>query len=145
MPTVFAIDTNCMVAAVCGWHAHHRAAVAEIDRRLDRGHKMLVPAHSLTEAYSVITRFPAPHRLGPGEAWELLDVSFAGAGTVVTLTVPQHLALLARTAKDGLSGGRVYDALIAECAEKAGADTLLTFNARHFDPLPGDLTIAVPA
>jgi predicted nucleic acid-binding protein len=31
-----------------------------------------------------------------------------------------------------LSGGAVYDSLIARAAEKAGADRLLTLNPAHF-------------
>jgi predicted nucleic acid-binding protein len=63
MPVRFAVDTNCLIAAVCDWHGQHRVAAAEIERRLDRGEQMAVAVHTLTEAYSVLTRFPAPHRL----------------------------------------------------------------------------------
>ena len=145
MPVTFAVDTNCIVAAVCDWHGDHRLAAAAIERRLDRGEHMAVAAHALTEAYSVLTRFPAPHRLAPADAWAVLDVSFAQAGTVISLTAPQHVALLARMAKGGVAGGRAYDAMIAECAAKAGATTLLTFNARHFDLAPKGVAIVVPA
>jgi predicted nucleic acid-binding protein len=145
MPATFAVDTNCMVAAVCAWHGHHRLAAAEIERRLDRGERIAVAAHALTEAYSVLTRFPAPHRLAPPDAWAVLDASFAHAGTVISLTAPQHVALLARLARQGVAGGRVYDAMIAECASKAGATALLTFNPRHFELPPNGVAIVVPA
>ena len=39
-----------------------------IERRLDGGEHMSLAAHALTEAYSVLTRFPAPHRLAPADA-----------------------------------------------------------------------------
>ena len=32
--TTFFVDTSCIIAAVCGWHKHHREAAAEIERRL---------------------------------------------------------------------------------------------------------------
>jgi predicted nucleic acid-binding protein len=145
MPVTFAVDSNCLIAAVCHWHAHHRVAAAAIERRLEDGEQLAVAAHALTEAYAVLTRFPAPHRLAPADAWVVLDVSFAKTASVISLPASQHLALLARLAKRGIAGGRVYDALIAACATKAGASTLLTFNARHFDFATKELAIVVPA
>jgi predicted nucleic acid-binding protein len=142
---VFAVDANCIVAAVCDWHANQQAALAELERRLDHGETMAVPAHALTEAYSVLTRLPTPHRIGSGEAWHLLKAGFADLGRVVSLTAPQQVALLKRLAEGGTGGGRVYDAIIAESAMRAGASALLTFNARHFEPGPAGIEIVVPA
>jgi hypothetical protein len=45
-----------MVAAVCFWHEHHAAAVAEIKRRLEHGEQLAVAAHALAETYAVLTR-----------------------------------------------------------------------------------------
>ena len=52
-------------------------------------------------------------------------------GRVVGLTEDEYLATLADASERGLSGGVVYDALIARAAAKAKA-RILTFNARHF-------------
>ena len=106
---------------------------------------MAVPAHALTEAYSVLTRFPAPHRIASAEAWRLLKTGFSDIGRVVSLTAPQHVALLKRLAESGVGGGRVDDAIIAETAVRAGASALLTFNPRHFDPAPKDVAVVIPA
>jgi len=81
----------------------------------------------------------------PGDAWELLRVNFTEGVLIVALSEPQHVALLRRLARMGVSGGRTYDAVIAECAVRAGAHALLTFNARHFEPAPKGLAIVVPA
>jgi predicted nucleic acid-binding protein len=145
MPVRFAVDSNCLIAAVCDWHVHHRVTAAALERRLDDGEQMVVAAHTLTEAYAVLTRFPAPHRLAPGDAWAVLDVSFAQTATVISLPASQHVAFLARMGKRGIAGGRVYDALIAACATKAGARTLLTLTARHFDFATKELAIVTPA
>jgi predicted nucleic acid-binding protein len=141
----FAVDANCIIAAVSHWHADHHAAIAELERRLDRGESMSVPAHALTEAYSVLTRFPAPHRISCAEAWHLLKAGFSDQGSIVSLTARQDVALLSRLAESGVGGGRVYDARIAESAVRAGASVLLTFNPRHFEPAPTGLTVVVPA
>ena len=145
MAPVCALDTSCMVAAVSVWYEQHRAAAAEIERRLENGERLSVAAHALSEAYAVLTRLPAPHRLAPRDAWAVLRANFTDGVLVVALSARQHVALLHRLAKEGVSGGRAYDAVIGECAVRAGASTLLTFNKRHFEPPPQDLVIVVPA
>ena len=144
MPAICALDTSCIVAAVCGWHEQHRVAAVEIERRLARGERLSVAAHALTEAYAVLTRLPSPHRVAPSDAWELLRANFTGDVLIVSLSATRQIAVLRRLAQAGISGGRTYDAVIAECAVRAGAKALLTFNARHFDPAPKDVAVVVP-
>jgi predicted nucleic acid-binding protein len=140
----FALDTSCMVAAVCTWHEHHLAAVTSIEQRLERGERLVVVAHSLVESYAVLTRLPAPHRLAPADAWALVEANFVKHATVVALNAAGHAAALARLAKAGIGGGRTYDAMIAASAAHAKADVLLTFNPRHFDPPPRGVAVIEP-
>jgi predicted nucleic acid-binding protein len=51
---------------------------------------------------------------------------------VLTLTAREHWLLVEEAQLGGVAGGRMYDALIARCAKKAAAPTLLTLNVRHF-------------
>jgi predicted nucleic acid-binding protein len=45
----------------------------------------------------------------------------------------------------GLGGGRVYDAVIAQCVLEAGATVLLTWNMKHFLPIaPAGLDVMEP-
>ena len=74
--TRFVPDTNCMIAAVCTWHEHHDRAAEEIERRLERGETLFVAAHTLVEAYSVLTRLPPPYRLSPTDAFALIEANF---------------------------------------------------------------------
>lgn len=133
--TAFFVDTSCIIAAVCAWHAHHAAAADEIDRRLGARELLATAAHALAESYAVLTRIPAPHRLSPADALALLEGNFIDGAKVVALDAAGYRSLLRRAGRDGISGGRTYDAVIAECALKAKAATLLTFNARHFADL----------
>lgn len=142
---LFALDTSCMVAAVCTWHVRHAAAAAEIERRLDRGERMTIAAHAIAETYAVLTRLPPPHRLSPADAWILVRANFVDKAAMVTLDGPAHVAVLAQLALAGIGGGRTYDGLIAACAEISHAKALLTFNARHFDPPPRGVTLVEPA
>jgi predicted nucleic acid-binding protein len=142
---LFALDTSCMVAAVCAWHVRHADAAAEIERRLDRGERMAIAAHAVAETYAVLTRLPAPHRLAPSDAWALVRTNFVDNAALVALDGPAHVAVLAQLARAGIGGGRTYDGLIAACASASHAKTLLTFNGRHFDPAPRGVAIVEPA
>ena len=140
----FALDTSCMVAAICTWHERHAAAVAAIEQRLDRGDRLAVAAHAIIEAYAVLTRLPAPHRLAPADAWALVKANFVEPATVVALNGSAFITLLNRLASTGIGGGRSYDAVIAVSASQAKANALLTFNPRHFDPAPDGLSVLEP-
>lgn len=142
--TAFALDTNCMVAAVCSWHERHFAAANEIERRLDCGERMTIAAHCLAETYAVLTRLPAPHRLAPADAWSLVKANFVDHATVITLDASAYTTLLHRLATIGVGGGRTYDALIGECTRRAKVDALLTFNLRHFEPPPQGVVLIEP-
>lgn len=145
MSAVFALDSSCMVAAVCFWHEHHAAAVAEIRRRLENGERMAAPAHALIETYSVLTRLPPPRRLSAADAWALLETNFVRGRSVVALNSAAYVALLQRLAEQGVGGGRTYDEVIAACARESKATILLTFNRRHFDPQPEGVTVVEPS
>jgi predicted nucleic acid-binding protein len=142
---VFAVDTSCMIAAVCTWHEHHAAAAGEIERRLGRGERMAIPAPALVEAYAVLTRLPAPHRLAPADAWALVKANFVERRQVIALTGRLYANVLRDFVQQVLGGGRAYDAVIAACARHARAEVLLTFNTRHFDPSPKGVLVVEPA
>lgn len=134
-----------MVAAVCSWHEHHDAAATEIERRLAHGERLAVPAPALVEAYAVLTRLPAPHRLAPVDAWALIEANFVTSARIAALTGGAHVKLLRGLVKHAVAGGRTYDAVIAECARNGKADVLLTLDRRHFDPPPEGVTVTEPS
>src|SRR5205085_259718 len=143
--TTFAVDTNCILAVVCEWHERHHAAMNAVTRRIERRERLVTPALALVEAYAVLTRLPAPHRMSPSDAWRLLNTGFVAGAAVVGLSEAAHVALLTHLAKQNVGGGRVYDRMIAECAREAAATVILTFNVRHFDPPPEGLSVIEPA
>lgn len=138
-------DSNCLIAIVSPWHVHHLAAQAEVGRRLDHGETMFLAAPALVEAYAVLTRLPIPLRISPTEAHRVLEANFLAVGTIVTLDDRSYRTLLDRSASDGIAGGRIYDAVIALCAERAGVKVFVTFNEDDFAGLvaPG-IDIVVP-
>jgi predicted nucleic acid-binding protein len=127
-----------MVPMLATWHEHHGAVFAEIDRRVARGEPMVLAAHTLAETYAVLTRLPPPRRVAPSQALSLIEATFVRtADHVAALDGPAFLAVLRRAPSMGTAGGRVYDAVIAACAEQAEVSTVLTFNVAHFRPLVG--------
>jgi predicted nucleic acid-binding protein len=113
-------DSSVLVAAFASWHDRHAQAVKAV-----RGVTTLV-AHAELEAYSVLTRLPAPFRAAAADAAVYLDQY---GGERLVLDGAARGALVADLAEAGLTGGQVYDALIARTA-KAHDLTLLTCDTR---------------
>ena len=88
--------------------------------------------HCCLEFFSVSTRLPPEFRLSPDDASRLLEEEVFGRLTVQDLPADQRLPMLKRAAGDGIAGGRIYDAHIAEVARSAGAGVIVTDNRRHF-------------
>ena len=130
--TSYLLDTSCLVAAVCEWHSHHASTRKEIERRAAAGEKTTLAAHSLAEAYSVLTRLPEPHRLRPDDALALLEANW-GETRLVALGAADYRTTLRRCRDAGIGGGAVYDALIASCARKARVATLVTWDIGAFE------------
>ena len=134
-----------MIAAVCSWHEHHERATRAIEHRLKQRQKMMVAAFALIEAYAVLTRLPAPYRLSPSDALNLLETNFVSNTKLISLEASAYRSLLHGAPEAGISGGRIYDAVIASCARTAKVQTLLTFNEAHFSSFADDdLQIIVP-
>ncbi len=101
--------------------------------------------HCCLEFFSVATRLPAEFRLQPVDAVTLLEHEVFARMAVHDLAPPERLSLLAAAARDGISGGRIYDAHIAEVARAAGAGVIVTDNRRHFlSALRYDLRVETP-
>ena len=134
----FLCDTSCLVAAACGWHEFHGRTIGELDRRVRDGDDLLTASHSLVESYAVLTRLPSPNRMSAETAMALIEANWS-AMEVVHLTAAETWRALRRARTLGVYGGQVYDAVIAACAEKARASTILTWNIRHFARLSGGI------
>jgi predicted nucleic acid-binding protein len=62
----------------------------------------------------------------------LLQEELFGRMLVYDLPSADRSPLLRFAAQDGIAGGRIYDAHIAEIARAAGATVIVTDNRRHF-------------
>lgn len=142
--TVTAVDTSVLVAAALGWHEAHVRALDSLREAFSRG-KLVVPAPALVEAYSVLTRLPAPHRLAPGDAHAVLSESLEGRAEVVGLTASEVWRWMGGAASSGVGGGLAYDAILLACARKAKAGRFLTLDVGDFSRLDsGEIEIVIP-
>src|SRR5207253_2821668 len=92
------------------------------------------------------TRLPPEYRLTALEAAQLLESEVFGRISVHDLAASQRAAFLRAASRDGITGGRIYDAHIAEVAHAAGAAVVVTDNRRHFlTALKHGLRVETPA
>jgi predicted nucleic acid-binding protein len=63
--------------------------------------------------------------------------------TVVPLNGDEYFAAIQRTAGLGFGSGRVYDALLLACAAKVRAETIYTWNLKHYQSLAPELSAQI--
>lgn len=114
-------DTSVVVAAFSPWHEHYEEASAAVEPIRD------LIAHVEIEAYSVLTRSPAPLRSPADLVATYLADEYAGRRFV--LPDRRRRALVGDLADAGVAAGAVYDALIALTTAERGL-VLLTLDRR---------------
>jgi predicted nucleic acid-binding protein len=122
-------DTSVLVPVFYGDHVHHQASL----RRFIEFEPSTAccGAHSLAEVFSTLTRMPGKHRIS-GEQAMLFIGSVRERLSLVALDGEDYSRALAASASLGIVGGGIYDALLAHCALKAEAETIYSWNARHY-------------
>lgn len=133
--TTFALDTNCIVAAALTGHSHHQATARAIEVLERGGATPVMVAHTLIEAYAVLTRLPDQMRLDPATARTVLVESWSGSPTTAP-TAEDSWRVVHIAADAGVSGSRIHDAVIGQTAREAEVDLLLTWNVGHFERWP---------
>lgn len=113
-------DTSVIVAAAQSWNpANDLAAAALVGCRR-------AISHTLLETYSVLTRSPSPFRIDSATTHAWLTAQFTSE---VSLPGESHLATLSQLHDLGVSGGAIYDGIIALTAAHFRS-TLITLDKR---------------
>ena len=123
------LDTSVLVATFYGEHEHHERSFNLFS--VQQKPTACTAAHCLTEVYAVITRMPGRNRASPDEAMLFLQNARERL-SLFTLEDAEYFNVLEEAAVTGISGGTIYDAVIARCALKAKAQQLYTWNTKHF-------------
>ena len=129
-------DTSVLVPVFYGDHERHESCVA-VFKRYDKK-QAACGAHSLAEVYASLTRMPGRHRISSEQAM-LFVTTLRERLTIVALTAEEYFRCIERNAALGVVGGTIYDALLAQCALKAKAEAIYSWNTRHFQLLGPDV------
>jgi predicted nucleic acid-binding protein len=111
--SALALDTSVAIPLLVATHREHAAVVRWCD-----GRDVALSGHAVAETYSVLTRLPGDLRVLPQDAARLLRARFAAPLVLsrkAAAKLPETLGAL------GISGGAVYDALVALAAAEHGA------------------------
>lgn len=145
MSLKFGLDTSCIVPLLSAGHAQHVPTREAYAARRRRGEHPVTPVHVLLEAFSVLTRSPAPLYVAPEQARALLVENFFEIAEVPGISPKLCWAAFDELSTRSLGGRLLYDAIIAQCCADAGAKILLTWNVRDFLRVaPPDLEIREP-
>ena len=129
-------DTSVLIAGTIDFGHSSQHALLLMDAMADgRIERPLTAWHCCLEFYSVTTRLPEEYRLEPETALRLLREEIFARFSIHDLQAELRDEFLVAAAGEGTTGGRIYDAHIAEIARRTGTRLVVTENRRHFTPL----------
>ena len=131
------LDTSVFVAAFWGAHVHHEPSLKLFASAAKKD--SACGAHSLAEVFAVMTTLPAKPVIPPEQAMLFIE-DIRRRTTLVSLDGDEYCQTLRSAAEAGIAGGRIYDALLLRCAEKSNAQTIYTWNLKHFQMLAPKLS-----
>jgi predicted nucleic acid-binding protein len=121
-------DSSVLIPVFYADHPQHAVSTAVFVTA--RKEDSFCALRTLGEVYAVLTGLPVRPRISGRDGIAILKQIRARL-TLVSLTENEYLSAL-ETVSASIIGGAAYDALIARCAVKAGAEVLLTWNLRDF-------------
>lgn len=92
-----------------------------------------------------MTSVPVMPRIRPSEAKAIVDTNIRKHFQLVPITPDMYVRAVEVCTARGLTGGKVYDALLIECARHANVDRIYTFNLGDFRRLAPDLAELIVA
>ena len=134
------LDTSVLVATFYYGHEHHRPSFELFINQEKKS--ACTAAHSLAEVYSVLTGMPGKDRASGDEALLFLG-NLRDRLTIVTLDPEEYFRVLEAAAVMDVTGGGIYDAVLGHCALKVKAETIYTWNVKHFTRLAQGITARV--
>ena len=141
-------DTSVLVAAIVESHPMHSRALpwlqqVKAEKTVDN---FFVAGHTLAELYAVLTTLPVKPKISPLTARRLIHDNIETSAKIISLSSSDYRDCVKQISELGLTGGTIYDALIAKAAQKSKVNRLLTFNLNDFKRVwpEGESFIQVP-
>ena len=123
-------DSSVLVPVFYADHPHHEPSAKLF---LAAGKEDFCALRTLGEVYATLTGLPIRPRLTGQDGIAILK-QIRERLTLISLSEQEYLSAL-ESVSETIVGAAAYDALIAQCAVKAGAEVLLTWNVRDFTRL----------
>jgi predicted nucleic acid-binding protein len=130
-------DTSVLIPVFYGDHPHHEASLTAFVEATKE--EACCGAHSLVEVYATLTRMPGRYRMTSEQAMLFVD-NVQERLSVIALGASDYARMLQHYASLGIVGGAIYDAVLARCALKSGAEVILTWNTRHYRQFGSEVT-----
>ena len=124
-------DSSVLVPVFYADHPQHTPSTKIC---LSAGKEDFCALRTLGEVYATLTGLPVRPRITGPEGMGIIR-QITERLTIVALGEREYLAVLESAASGAIVGAALYNALIAHCALKAGAEVLLTWNVRDFTRL----------
>ena len=121
-------DSSVLIPVFYADHVDHASSTRIF---LDASKEDFCALHTLGEVYATLTGLPLRPRITGSEGLNVV-AQILDRLTVVSLTEEEYLSALRLAAAEKIVGAAAYDMLIAQCALKAGAKELVTWNVRDF-------------
>jgi predicted nucleic acid-binding protein len=137
------LDTSVLVAALVETHPAHSRAFTWLSKARRNEVELIIASHTLAEMYSVLTSLPVSPRIAPATARRLISDSVLPWAKVISLSPSEYEAIIEDLSELGITGGAVYDGLIARAAVKGGAAKLITLNADDFKRVAPQMADAI--
>ena len=121
-------DSSVLIAAFWGGHVHHEPSIkllASANRK-----DSACGIHTLAEVFAVMTAARVKPSI-PAEQGLLFVGEVRERLALVSLDPEEYFATIQKAAERGVTGGRVYGALLLGCAEKFKARIIYTWNLKH--------------
>ncbi len=124
-------DSSVLVPVFYADHPQHSLCAKLF---LDAGKSDFCALRTLGEVYATLTGLPLRPRIAGSEGISIVK-QIRERLTLIALTEQEYVSALEQASSETVVGAAAYDALIANCALKAGAEILLTWNVRDFTRL----------
>ena len=130
-------DTSVLIAAFWRGHVHHEPSILLFASASKA--ESACALHSLAEVYAGMTALPVKPPI-PSEQALLFVQEVQSRLTLISLEQPEYVETIQRAAEVGFTSGRIYDALLLRAAAKCQAQTIYTWNLKHFRALAPELS-----
>jgi predicted nucleic acid-binding protein len=129
-------DTSVLIAAF--WHGHAQHAASLRLFAAARRERSACAVHTLAEVYAAMSALPVKPMIPPEQAFLFVE-EVRKRLTLISLSESEYAATIQKASEQGLTGGRIYDALLLRCAAKCAAQHVYTLNLKHFQAIAPSL------